>query len=147
MKTRDIMTTQPATVSPSDSILTAARSMRARGVGMMPVVDSPSTMRLMGVITDRDITIRCVAEGHNANCTVGEHMTTSPLTTAKPGDSVDALAKKMESARVRRVPVVETGDRLVGIVAQADLATKVGTVDAKLVEEVLATISAPIGVA
>ena len=143
MNARDIMTPDPTVVLPSDSIAMAAQTMRSRSVGMLPVVDAAATMRLVGVITDRDITTRCVAELHGPTCLVAAHMTTVRLQTVFPEDTIDAVARKMEFARVRRVPVVEPGNRLIGVIAQADLARKTKPRDWKLVEEVLAAISAP----
>lgn len=141
MKAKDIMTPNPVTVTPDDSIVHAAETMRVRGLGMLPVVDGASTMRLKGVITDRDIAVRCTAAGHFGGCRVKDHMSVSPLETVSANDDVTMVAGHMERRRVRRVPVVENGDRLIGVIAQADLATKVGRTDPGLVEELLERIS------
>ena len=108
---------------------------------MLPVVDSPVSQHLVGVITDRDITTRCVADSHSGSCRVEEHMSRAPVQTASPSDSLDLVAKKMEAVRVRRLPVIGEGDRLVGVIAQADFATKTKASDRKLIEEVLQEIS------
>ena len=141
MKAKEIMTPNPVTLTPDDTIVHAAEVMRVRGLGMIPVVDGTSKLRLLGVITDRDIAIRCTAAGHFGGCRVKDHMSIQPLETVSPGDDILTVADHMERRRVRRVPVVEDGDRLVGVIAQADLATKVGRGDPKLVEELLERIS------
>ena len=123
MKARDIMTPNPECVTREDTITRAAQIMRELDVGFVPVVDR-SSMRLEGVITDRDITIRHVADTHGDSCTVGDHMTTSGIRTVSPDDDVKDVMEAMKQEQVRRIPVVEGGQRLVGVIAQADLATE-----------------------
>lgn len=143
MKARDIMTPTPTAVTPNDLISHAARLMRDLDVGSIPVVDELSNMRLEGILTDRDITVRCVAAGHGGDCRVKEHMTSGYLDVVREDSSVAEAIKKMETDQVRRIPVVADGGRLVGIIAQADIATKLGPHDPSLVEEVVERISEP----
>lgn len=140
MKARDIMTTEPDCVTPQDNVLEAARIMRDRDVGIVPVVDDRTSRRLAGVITDRDIAIRCIAEGRDGTCSVSELMS-SDLITARPEDDVGRIMDRMKSDQVRRVPVVDDDNRIVGIIAQADLALE-GPGD-KEVGEVVERISEP----
>jgi CBS domain-containing protein len=142
MRARDIMTPDPQTLTASDSLRRAAELMRELDVGIIPVVDNAESRRIRGVITDRDIAVRHVAEGHNDGCTVGDHMTTS-ATKVAPDDDVDEVMRRMQRDQIRRVPVVEDGDRLVGIIAQADLAVKVGNRKAEEVEATVEKISEP----
>jgi len=121
MKARDIMTADPQCVTMQDSATVAARIMRDSDVGIVPVVDDGDSRRLRGVITDRDIALRCVAEGRNGECRVAELMT-GDLVTVRPDDDLDRVMSLMKSEQVRRIPVVDDGDRLVGIIAQADVA-------------------------
>ena len=121
MKAREIMTSNPQVVTREDSVADAARIMRSADTGFVPVVDDRNSMRLSGVITDRDIAIRHVADNHANECTVGDHMS-ADVRTVKPDDNVKDVMEVMKSQQVRRVPVVED-NRLVGIVAQADIAT------------------------
>jgi CBS domain-containing protein len=115
---RDTMTTQPATVERSRPVAEAARIMRDQNVGSLPVVEEG---RLMGVITDRDIVIRLVAEGRDLeSTTVGDAYTDQPVTVEPDQDLDDALTL-MARYQVRRLPVTE-GDRLIGMLAQADVA-------------------------
>jgi CBS domain-containing protein len=94
--------------------------MRDTDVGIVPVVEDSGSMRLAGVVTDRDIAIRIVAEGRGNDVNVGEVMS-SGLATVRPDDDLDRVTELMKSEQVRRIPVVD-GDRLVGIIAQADVA-------------------------
>lgn len=137
MKAKEIMTRDPHVVTPSDDLRRAAELMRDTNVGIVPVVDDPNSMQLRGVVTDRDITVRHVAEGHGAGCRVSEAMSDRDLVTASPDDDMDVVTDRMRAAQVRRIPVVESG-RLVGIIAQADVATRYGeeTEVARTVEEV-----------
>lgn len=121
MKARDIMTANPQVVTPDDSVARAAEIMRDRDVGVVPVVDDAGSMRLAGVVTDRDIAVRCVAEGRDCTTNVREVMSSGHIATVQPDDDLTRITDIMKSEQVRRVPVVE-GDRLVGIVAQADVA-------------------------
>jgi CBS domain-containing protein len=98
---------------------------------------------LRGIITDRDITIRCTAEGHAPTCSVRDHMTSLPLQTVGPDEEVHQVMERMERAQVRRIPVVTKEGMLLGIIAQADLATRVGPTEPRDVEEFLERISAP----
>lgn len=143
MQARDIMTPDPSVVTPQDPIARAAEVMRERNVGMVPVVDDPSNMRLEGVVTDRDIAVRCVAAGHDGSCPVRDHMSTDDLDVVRADADISEVIDKMETDQVRRIPVVADGSRLVGIIAQADLAVKLGPKDPTLVEEVLERISEP----
>jgi CBS domain-containing protein len=122
MKARELMTSNPECVTRDDDITRAAEIMRDVDVGVVPVVDSRNSMRLVGLITDRDIAIRHVAGDNASNCRVGDHMTSDRLFTASPDDDVDSVLDRMKAEQVRRIPVVE-GERLVGIIAQADIAT------------------------
>jgi CBS domain-containing protein len=141
MKAWEIMTADPVAVMPGDSVRHAAGIMRRLNVGAVPVVDGAATRVLRGIITDRDITIRCTAEGHAPSCPVRDHMTTLPLQTVKPEDDVHTVLDRMERAQVRRIPVVKDGI-LVGVIAQADIATKVGPKEPREVEVLLERMSA-----
>lgn len=143
MIARDFMTSNPAVVTMNDPIARAAEIMRDTDVGLIPVVDDPAAMHLRGVITDRDIAVRCVAAKHDARCTVGDHMSGPVLETVTPDADVSVVLQKMEQEQVRRIPVVEDGDRLVGIIAQADLARKLGPKDPEKIEELLEQVSEP----
>ena len=118
MNIRDVMTPNPRTVSPEDSIQNAARIMRDEDTGVVPVVENG---RAVGVVTDRDIVVRAVADG-NPDRRVRE-IVTGNLVTVTPDMSTREASELMSEYQVRRLPVVE-GERLVGIVSIGDLAVK-----------------------
>ena len=121
MQAREIMSKDPRTVTPETTLRDAARLMKDEDVGILPVVESQGSRKLVGVVTDRDITIRHVAEGHTkADCTVREAMSSS-VRTGREEDSVDDIMDMMGREQVRRVPIVDERGDLVGIVAQADI--------------------------
>jgi CBS domain-containing protein len=116
---RELMTTNPSTLSADDPGIDAARIMRDEDVGIVPIVEGD---RLFGTITDRDIAIRIVAEGKNAQSTPVREIASTQLVTIDPGQDLDEALRLMAQHQVRRLPVVEEDGRLVGIVAQADIA-------------------------
>jgi CBS domain-containing protein len=122
MKAQDIMSKNPATVTPTTRVRQAALVMKKEDVGVVPVVEEgTSGKRLVGVLTDRDIAIRLVADGKNPDeCEVRELMSANPK-TARADDDVSRVMDLMGREQVRRVPIVDERGSLVGIVAQADI--------------------------
>jgi CBS domain-containing protein len=143
MKARDVMTPNPDVVTPDEPVTRAAEVMRDRNVGIVPVVEDRSSMKLRGVITDRDIAIRHVASGHDNSCRVGDEVSPQRLSTVGPDADVKDVMEVMKREQVRRVPVVEGNNRLVGIIAQADIAER-GPSE-KEVGKVVEKISQPSG--
>jgi CBS domain-containing protein len=121
MNIRDVMTPNPRTVSPQDSIQNAARIMRDEDTGVVPVVDNGKPI---GVVTDRDIVVRAVADDRQLNRPVRDIISTD-LIAARPDMSTREAAELMSEHQVRRLPVVEN-NRLVGIVSIGDIAVKEG---------------------
>jgi CBS domain-containing protein len=115
---RNVMTQNPTSCDPSTTAVEAAKVMASEDVGSVPVVKDG---RLVGLVTDRDLVVRVVAEGRDPNSTTLGEIASSDLETVSPDDDLDTVLRKMASSQVRRLPVVE-GDQLVGIVAQADVA-------------------------
>jgi CBS domain-containing protein len=115
---QDAMTSDPTTISSDATVQEAARLMQAENVGSIPIVDGD---RLVGTVTDRDIAIRAVAEGKGADTRVGE-IASKDLVTIDPQQSLEEAARLMAEHQLRRLPVCEEDGRLVGILAQADLA-------------------------
>jgi CBS domain-containing protein len=143
MKAREIMAKNPRVVTPQTRIQEAARLMKEEDVGIIPVVESEGSRRLVGVVTDRDIAIRHVAAGHNSpDCPVSEAMSTG-VRTAKADDDVDDIMELMGREQVRRVPIVDERGALVGIVSQADIVRKAK--DDKKAEDTVERISQPSG--
>jgi len=142
MKVQDIMSVDPNTVTPDTPITEAARLMKNHGVGMLPVVESEDSLQLVGVVTDRDITIRHVAEGHLSDCPVREAMT-ERVSTCTADENVDRVMALMAQEQVRRIPIVDERGNLVGVVSQADILLEGD--NAKKAEETVEHISRPYG--
>ncbi len=138
MKAQDIMTKNPSTVTPETRVQDAARLMKDEDVGIIPVVESQGSKKLVGVITDRDIAIRVVADGAASSNSSVRDVMTSRITTSAPGDSVKDVMELMGREQVRRIPIVDKGE-LVGIIAQADIATSLN--DEHATGEVVEAIS------
>jgi CBS domain-containing protein len=120
MKVRELMTSDPATVGPADPVAKAATLMREEDCGAIPVVRDG---KLVGIVTDRDITIRAVAEGRDPKTLkVSEIMSADPITVTPDADG-DEASRMMAEFQVRRLPVVEDG-RLLGILVTAQLARR-----------------------
>jgi CBS domain-containing protein len=116
----DVMSDNPATVTSTTQVVEAAQLLQREDIGSVPVVDDG---RLVGILTDRDIALRVIAEDRSATgLTVGE-IASRDLATVEPGESLDNALHLMAQRQVRRLPVIEQ-DRLVGIVAQADIARR-----------------------
>lgn len=148
MKARDIMASHPEAILPDASVSRAAKMMTEMDIGALPVVDDRTTMRLLGIVTDRDLVIRHLAEAHTEDCEVRIHMTdradVEHFATARPEDTVEYVMELMTRHQVRRIPIVSDGDeRLVGVVALADIAREMGPQKPADVVHVLEEISEP----
>jgi CBS domain-containing protein len=133
---QDAMTADPVTISRSNSVVDAAKLMESADIGSVPVVDGGTPV---GILTDRDIAIRVVAQGRDPNSTqVGEIATDQPY-YVEPNQDLDEALELMAYRKVRRLPVVEDG-MLVGMLAQADV---VHEVKEKKAAHVIEEISQP----
>jgi CBS domain-containing protein len=117
---REIMTQNPVTVQTTDSVMAAARSMRDGNIGDVVVVERG---QIQGILTDRDIVVRALAEGRDPTSTTVGEICSRELTTLSPSDSVNEAVKIMRDKAIRRLPVVD-GGRPVGIVSLGDLAVE-----------------------
>jgi len=122
MNIRDIMTTRVTTASPDTTLEEIATMMKRENVGAIPIVDEED---LCGLLTDRDIVLRCVAEGRSPAETRAEDILSEDLHMIEVDDDVDSAAELMSRQQIRRLPVVENG-RLVGILSIGDIAVKEG---------------------
>ena len=136
-KVGDIMNTDVETISPDATIEEAAQQMRDGDYGVLPVGDDEN---LIGIITDRDIAIRAVAEGKDVDTPVSEVMSEG-VVCANEDDSVEEAAEIMSDHQIRRLPVVDSDNKLVGIVSIGDFAVEVS--DLGPVAEAMSKISAP----
>jgi CBS domain-containing protein len=112
------MTSNPTTIRPDSTAQEAARLMRDEDVGSLPIVDGD---RLTAIVTDRDIAVRIVADGKGPEASVGE-IASRDLVTIDPQQSLEEAGRLMAEHQLRRLPVCEEDGRLVGILAQADIA-------------------------
>ena len=134
----EIMTKDPECCLPSDSVMKAAQLMKSEDVGPIPIVDDKDDMKLTGIVTDRDLAIKVVAEARDPRTTQIEEVMSEGLVTCRENDDVQSVLKLMQDNQVRRIPVVDKNDHLVGIIAQAGVATRLGEPRAtgKVVEQI-----------
>ncbi len=125
-KCKDVMTKDPTCCEPGDSVVKVAQIMKREDVGSVPVVDSKSSRKLVGIVTDRDLVLKVIAEGHDPKTTRVEEVMSKELVTCRADDDVDVAMQAMAQFQLRRIPIVDNDDRLVGIISQADVATRVG---------------------
>ncbi len=114
-----LMTSNPCSIDSDKSVAYAAKMMRDEDVGLAPIVEGN---RLVGTVTDRDIAIRVVAEGKDPESTKVTEIASTDLVTVDPQQDLDEALRLMTQHQVRRLPVVEEDGRLVGVIAQADVA-------------------------
>ena len=138
MKCSEVMTVNPSCCVVTDTVRQAAQLMKSEDVGPIPILNDPETRRLEGVITDRDIVLKVVAQDRDPNTTrVGEIMTTD-VVTCRVNDDADQALRLMEEHQVRRIPIVNDNGQLAGILSQADVATRMKEPEktAELVKEI-----------
>jgi CBS domain-containing protein len=120
MRAREIMTSNPECCEPDDTAREAAQVMRDQDCGCVPIVDSDSS-KVIGIVTDRDLAIRAIAEGKDGDTRLRDLMT-SVATCCGPDDDVRDVERTMADLQVRRIPIVDSAGRCVGIISQADIA-------------------------
>ena len=116
---RQLMTDNPCAIDAEKPVAHAAKMMRDENVGLAPIVEGD---RLIGTLTDRDIAVRVVAEGRDPEATAVREVASTDLVTIDPEQELDEALRLMAEHQVRRLPVVQEDGRLVGVVAQADIA-------------------------
>jgi CBS domain-containing protein len=121
-RVKEVMSSNPCSIDAGKPVSYAAKMMKDEDVGMAPIVEGD---RLVGTLTDRDIVTRVVAEGKDPDSVTARDVASTQLVTVEPEQDLDAALRLMASNQVRRLPVVE-GDRLVGVLAQADVAREAG---------------------
>jgi CBS domain-containing protein len=143
-KASDLMSGNPACITPETSAEEAAQLMEANDVGSLPVVEGGSK-RLVGIVTDRDLALQVLGGGKSGSTPVGDVMSSNPY-CARPDDSLDDVETLMAERQVRRIPVVDGQNQIVGIIAQADLARERQSVGNKDFARVIEQISEPVTV-
>ena len=121
---REVMTDPPGCCLPNDWVSAAARVMRREDVGAVPVINDEQQKQLIGIVTDRDLAIKVVAESRDPNHTMVQDVMTSTIVVCREREDLSSAIKAMEEHQIRSVPVIDDDGRIVGIISQADLATR-----------------------
>jgi len=124
-KCYEVMTKDPVCCLPTDSVSKAAQLMKDENIGSIPVIENEQSQMLVGIVTDRDLALTIVAEGRDAASTPVEAVMTRELVTCLDDDDLQKALGAMAENQLRRIPVVDNDHKIVGIIAQADVATRV----------------------
>ena len=137
-KCNEVMTKDPVCCLPNDSVAKAAELMKSEDIGSIPVIDNEQTRKLVGIVTDRDLALEIVAEGLDAKSTKVETVMTRKVVTCLADDDLQKALDAMAEHQLRRIPVVDNDNKVVGIIAQADVATRVDQPEktAEMVKEI-----------
>lgn len=121
----EVMTKNPVCCLPDDLVTKAAELMKSEHVGSIPVVENKETKKLIGIVTDRDLTLRIIAEGLDAKSTKVETVMTRKVVTCHTDDDLQKALDVMSENQLRRIPIVDDDSKILGIIAQTDVATRV----------------------
>lgn len=124
-KCNEVMTKNPVCCKPEDMVATAAQLMQRENIGSIPVIENDQTQKLVGIVTDRDLALRIVAQGYDAKSTNVETVMTREIVTCQAEDDLQKAIDAMAEHQLRRIPIVDNTNKIVGIIAQADVATRV----------------------
>ena len=139
MKTcNEVMTKNPVCCLPNDSVANAAELMKSGNIGSIPVIENEQTQKLVGIVTDRDLALKIVAEGRDAKSTKVEAVMTHKVVTCRADDDLQKALDAMAEHQLRRIPVVDNDNKILGIIAQADVAMRVDQPEktAEIVKEI-----------
>ena len=120
----DVMTKNPVCALPDDTVASVAQLMRERDIGPVPIVEDKISKKLLGIVTDRDLAIKVVAEGRDPKTTTVKEVMTKDVVTCRENDKIGSTLDAMSKHQLRRILVVDADNMLVGIIAQADIATR-----------------------
>lgn len=121
---REVMTENPVCCLPNDLVSASAQVMRREDVGAVPVINDEQQKQLIGIVTDRDLAIKIVAESRDPNHTMVHDVMTSTIVVCREREDLSSAIRAMEEHQIRRVPVVDDDGRIVGIISQADVVTR-----------------------
>jgi CBS domain-containing protein len=124
-KCSEVMTSKVVTCVPGDVVARAAKLMKVGSIGSIPVVENEQDRKLVGIVTDRDLALHIVAEGRDAKSTKVGAVMTGNVVTCLADDDLQKALDAMSTHQLRRIPVLDNENKLVGIIAQADVATRV----------------------
>jgi len=137
-KCNEVMTKNPIYCLPYDSVADAAELMKTVDIGSILVVDNEQTQKLVGIVTDRDLAVKIMANGLDARNTTVEAVMTHDVITCRADDDLQVALDAMATHQLRRIPIVDGNHTVVGIIAQADVATRVDQPEktAEMVKEI-----------
>ena len=124
-KCNEVMTKNPVCCLPNDMVAKVAKLMKRENVGSIPVIENEKTRKLVGIVTDRDLALKIVAKGLDAKSTKVEGVMTRKVVTCRAEDDLQKALDAMSEHQLRRIPVVDNDNKILGIIAQADVATRV----------------------
>jgi CBS domain-containing protein len=124
-KCSEVMTTNPVYCLPTDHVAKVAQVMKTSDIGSVPIVESEKSRRLVGIVTDRDLVVKLMAEGRDIKASKAEEVMTRGVVTCHAEDDFEKALDAMSENQLRRIPVVDDDGQIVGIIAQADIATRV----------------------
>jgi CBS domain-containing protein len=142
-KCNEVMTKNPVCCLPDDMVTKMAQLMLSENIGSIPVIENEQTKKLIGIVTDRDLALKIVAKGQDAKSTKVESVMTRHIVTCRAEDDLQKAIDAMAEHQLRRIPVVDNDDKIVGIIAQADVATRVNLPEktAAMVKEISQSIA------
>ena len=123
-KCNEVMTKDLVFCLPNDAVIKAAELMKSQNIGPILVIESEKTQKLVGIVTDRDLALKVVAEGRDAKTTKVNKVMTHKLVTCHAEDDVQKALDAMSEHQLRRIPIVDSDNKILGIIAQADVATR-----------------------
>jgi len=137
-KCNEVMTKYPVCCLPTDRVAKAAELMKSGNIGSIPVIENEQTQKLVGIVTDRDLAMRIVAEERDASATKVDGVMTRKVVSCFAEDDVQKALDAMTKQKLRRIPIVDHDNRIVGIITQADVATRINQPEktAEMVKEV-----------
>ena len=125
MKCDEVMTKNLECCLPGEKVTEVATMMKRGNIGPIPVIENGKTQKLIGIVTDRDLALKVVAEGLNPRDTKVEAVMTRKLVTCLAGDDLQKALDAMSEHQLRRIPIVDDNYKILGIISQADVATRV----------------------
>ena len=124
MKCDEVMTKNPVCCLPNDNVVKAAQLMKRIDIGSIPIIETEQTKKLVGMLTDRDLALKIVAEGRDPKSTKVEEVMTRNVVTCRTDDDLQKALDLMAEHQLRRIPVMDSSNGISGIIAQADVATR-----------------------
>jgi CBS domain-containing protein len=124
-KCDEVMTKNPVCCLPNDMAAKVAQLMKRENIGPIPVIENEQTQKLVGIVTDRDLALKIVAEGRDTKSTKVEAVMTRKIVTCHAEDDLQKALDAMSEHQLRRIPIVDNDNKILGIISQADVATRV----------------------